>query len=108
MIYVKRSESNPFIINQGDPGRFIFIVDRGDVAVEMPNLRRIILPEESILGELAPIQNTPRAASVRIELPTTRLWALDYEKYKKRFEKHMAKNGEIYKRLLDDLDIFSK
>ena len=51
------------IFRQGDPARELFIVQSGEVEIHLGNRLLETLPQYSIFGEMALIDNAPRSAT---------------------------------------------
>lgn len=64
------------LLRQGDPGRALYLLERGSLHVSMDDGRRIaILRPGAVVGEAGLFGNTPRMASVYALAPS-RLWSL--------------------------------
>jgi len=60
------------IFRQGDPARELFIVQSGEVEIRLGNRLLETLPQYSIFGEMALIDNAPRSA--KRSRPATPSW----------------------------------
>src|ERR1700677_901835 len=77
-LHERRYEENEYLFEVNHPGAALFIIMRGEVAVELPDDHgeitqfAIIKPGE-FLGEMALSDESPRSASARALKPTTTL-----------------------------------
>ena len=79
MVYFTLAEGKP-LFEQGDPGRYFFVLVTGKLEVRVNGNRvNIIMPEEGF-GELALLHDTPRSASI-ISTERSTLWGLERKSF---------------------------
>lgn len=74
-LHERRYEENEYLFELNHPAAALFIIGRGEVAVENLSERNVIEPLATIrsgefLGELALLDSAPRSASARATKPT--------------------------------------
>jgi len=99
------------IIQQGDDGESMFLIEEGavDCIIQFSDgLERIVKqcgPGE-VVGELALLYNTTRAASVQATFPTT-FWELDRDTFNRIVKDAASNKREIYMQYLQRVPLFS-
>lgn len=89
IIHERDYNENEFLFEEGQPGAAVFIIQAGEVSVEISTeaepLQIAVLAKNSFVGELALLDETPRSASVRALIPTRALalFRADIEKINK-------------------------
>lgn len=61
-----RADKGHVLIEYGQPGAGVFIVEEGSVRVDLPTGEKNELGEGAVFGELAVLANTPRTARVSV------------------------------------------
>lgn len=75
VIYEREYQEGEFIFELGQPGAALFIVQTGEVSIEMPNThgpatQLATVSKHAFFGELALLDEAPRSASARALVPT--------------------------------------
>lgn len=78
IIYERKYQENEYIFEFGQPGAALFIIQTGEVSIEIPNehehkneyTQLAVIAKNSFLGELALLDEAPRSASARAIIPT--------------------------------------
>ena len=108
----KRFSPDEFVINQGDDGNELFVVESGKLecskifgAGEMPRFLKNYGPGEAF-GELSLLYNTPRAASIKALTPVV-CWVLDRDCFNHIVKDSAMKKREKYEKILEKVEILS-
>ncbi len=77
-LHERRYEENEYLFEVNHPGAALFIIMRGEVAVELPDdhgevTQFAVIKAGEFLGEMALSDESPRSASARALRPTTTL-----------------------------------
>lgn len=78
IIYEREYRENEYIFELGQPGAALFIIQHGEISVEInneldpnnPHTQLAVLAKHSFVGELALLDEAPRSASARATVPT--------------------------------------
>jgi CRP-like cAMP-binding protein len=75
VIYARDYREGEFIFETGQPGAALFIIQSGEVSVEIAgehdqSTQLAVLHKQAFLGELALLDESPRSASARAIVPT--------------------------------------
>lgn len=79
VVYEREYREGEFVFEVGQPGAALFIIQHGEVSVEIANEREgesaevtqlAVLAKHAFLGELALLDESPRSASARALVPT--------------------------------------
>jgi len=75
IIYARDYREGEFIFEVGQPGAALFIIQSGEISVEIPvggqpATQLAVLNKHSFVGELALLDESPRSASARALVPT--------------------------------------
>lgn len=103
LIYEREYNENEFLFEAGHPGAALFIIQQGEVSVEIPQesdqpTQLAVLGKQSFIGELALLDETPRSASARAIVPT-RVFALFRKDLDQLAETNPDITSEIYRAL---------
>ncbi|CAK9061055.1 cAMP-dependent protein kinase regulatory subunit (PKA regulatory subunit) [Durusdinium trenchii] len=111
------TKENERIINQGDSGDFLFVIESGtlDCLIKMGDSEKLVKKCEpgDVFGELALLYNCPRAASVLSKEACT-LWQLDRDTFnhivKEAAEKKRARYDSFLSKvpLLSSMDAYER
>jgi len=105
----KTVELDQLIINQGDDGESMFLIEEGsvDCIIRRDGEDRVVKTcgVGDVFGELALLYNCPRAASVRTTAKTT-LWELDRETFNRIVKDAAAKKRDTYTDFLMKVPLF--
>ncbi|EUD69082.1 cAMP-dependent protein kinase regulator [Plasmodium inui San Antonio 1] len=101
-------ETNVNIINEGDEGDLLYVIDEGEVEIYKmkENKKEVltILKSKDVFGELALLYNSKRAATARA-LTKCHLWALDRESFTYIIKDNVAKKRKMYEDFLTQISI---
>jgi cAMP-dependent protein kinase regulator len=104
-LYKPSRRAGDWVINQGDEGNVLYVVDKGDLDCfktfkkdEGAKYLKTYHPGESF-GELALLYNVPRAASIQAKTDST-LFALDRECFNHIVKDAAAKKRAVYEEFL--------
>ncbi len=105
VLHTRRYEPNECIFEQGQPGAAIFIIQEGEVSIEIINeqekkVQLALLEDGTFFGELALLDNSPRSASARATKPT-KVLAL----FRKGLDKLISSEPEISSKIYQSLSI---
>lgn len=100
-------QQGAYIIKEGFPGFYFFIIQTGKVAIELNKVHQKTLVKGDAFGELALILDSDRTASASAEVDTT-LWCLERSNFKKIIEYIAAKRYEENKYFIDSIKALSK
>ena len=85
-MFEKHYATNDVVFHAGDPGRGLFVILEGEVEIVRPGpageeQRLVVMGDNSAFGELALIDDLPRAATARVSKPTRMLilYRTDFE-----------------------------
>ncbi len=103
IVYEREYEENEFIFEIGQPGAALFIVQQGEVSVEIPNpddesTQLAVVSKLSFVGELALLDESPRSASARA-LTKTKVLALFRKDLDRLSETNPDITSSIYRAL---------
>lgn len=103
VVYERVYSEDEFIFEIGQPGAALFIIQHGEVNVEIPNPDDTVTPlavlgKHSFFGELALLDESPRSASARAVV-NTRLLAL----FRKDLDQLAETNPDITSRIYKSL-----
>jgi cAMP-dependent protein kinase regulator len=108
----KTYQPEEFVINQGENGELLYVVDSGKLACYKlfsgntePTFLKNYEPGESF-GELALLYNAPRAASIKAVEPSV-LFALDRETFNHIVKDAAMRKREEYENFLANLELLS-
>ena len=108
----KRYKPGDTVIQQGDEGDVIYLVDTGELdcekifkAGEPPTYLKTYKPGESF-GELALLYNAPRAATIKAKSDSI-LWALDRQCFNNIVKDAAIKKREKYEATLKNVELLS-
>ena len=107
----KKILNGKWIINQGDDGDNLYVVDQGTLECykkfgnDDPKLVKVYNPGESF-GELALLYNAPRAASIRAVTDCV-LFALDRETFNHIVKEAEIKRRERFEQIISKIEILS-
>ncbi len=102
-VYERDYLANEYIFEIGQPGAALFIIQSGEVSIEVPAVHDepsqiAVLTKAAFFGELALLSEDPRSASARALVPT-KVFAL----FQKDLEKLAEKNPEITTQIFKSL-----
>ncbi|SCQ17043.1 CAMP-dependent protein kinase regulatory subunit, putative [Plasmodium ovale] len=104
----KNVEKGVNIINEGDEGDLLYVIDEGEVEIfkTKENEKEIltILKSKDVFGELALLYNSKRAATAKA-LTNCHLWALDRESFTYIIKDNVAKKRQLYEDVLKQVTI---
>jgi CRP/FNR family cyclic AMP-dependent transcriptional regulator len=103
VVYEREYQENEFIFETDQPGAALFIVQSGEVSIEILDseveiTQIAILGKHSFLGELALLDESPRSASARALVPT-KVYALFRKDLDRLCESNPDITTQIYKSL---------
>ena len=106
LVYERDYEENEHIFELGQPGAALFIIQQGEVSIEIPckngeigeTTQLAVLNKLSFLGELALLDESPRSASARA-LTKTKALALFRKDLDRLGETHPDITAPIYRAL---------
>jgi CRP-like cAMP-binding protein len=103
IVFERDYRDNEYIFEIDQPGAALFIVQSGEVSVEIPNAtgeptQLAVLGKHSFLGELALLDEAPRSASARTLVPT-KVYALFRKDLAQLAETHPDITTQIYQAL---------
>jgi len=104
MVYERDYRENEFLFEIGQPGAALFIIQSGEISVEIPSessegpTQLAVLGKHSFLGELALLDESPRSASARALVPT-KVFALFRKDLNHLAEIHPDISSQIYSTL---------
>ena len=111
MVYCKDKEDAPYIIRQGDSASYFFVIEEGELHVQIDNdpEPKHILKSGDGFGEVALTSDIARTASVKVPtgLDKLRMWCINRDQFKKFSDEFLEKNVKSYMPLLDNLEQFS-
>ena len=99
---VKKDE---YVFKQGDGATCFFIIDKGEVTVEIDGKAKKRMQNSEGFGDLALLYNAPRSASIRANV-TTQFWAIDRKTFKKVVGEITAKQYVENRKFLNDVNFF--
>lgn len=102
-VYERDYLTNEFVFEQGQPGAALFIVQSGEVSIEIPAAQGeptqiAVLGKAAFFGELALLNDDPRSASARALVPT-KIFALFQKDLDRLAEAHPEITSKIFKSL---------
>lgn len=104
------AEPKQRLINQGDSGDFLFVVESGrlDCSIKADGTDKIVKTCEAgdVFGELALLYNCPRAASVEATTACV-LWQLDRDTFNNIVKEAAQKKRDRYNAFLSSMQLFS-
>ncbi|SBT82561.1 CAMP-dependent protein kinase regulatory subunit, putative [Plasmodium ovale] len=104
----KNVEKGVNIINEGDEGDLLYVIDEGEVEIfkTKENEKEIltILKSKDVFGELALLYNSKRAATAKA-LTNCHLWTLDRESFTYIIKDNVAKKRQLYEDVLKQVTI---
>ncbi|SOV16879.1 cAMP-dependent protein kinase regulatory subunit [Plasmodium sp. gorilla clade G2] len=105
----KNVEKGVNIINEGDYGDLLYVIDQGEVEIyktKENNKKEVltVLKSKDVFGELALLYNSRRAASATA-LTKCHLWALDRESFTYIIKDMVAKKRKMYEDILSHVNI---
>jgi CRP/FNR family transcriptional regulator, cyclic AMP receptor protein len=103
MVYERDYRENEFIFEAGQPGAALFIVQSGEISVEIQHeteesTQLAVLGKHAFFGELALLDESPRSASARALVPT-KVFALFRKDLAHLAETHPDISSQIYSTL---------
>ncbi len=103
LVYERDYRENEFVFEVDQPGAALFIIQHGEVSVEIPQeqgdaTQLAVLGKHAFLGELALLDETPRSASARALVPT-KVFALFRKDLAHLSETHPDITSQIYSTL---------
>jgi CRP/FNR family transcriptional regulator, cyclic AMP receptor protein len=103
LFFPREYQANEFVFEVGQPGAALFIIQDGEVSVEVPDqgnefTQIAIVKTGQFVGELALLDNSPRSASARA-LRTTHTFALFRNDLNKLAQSHPEIAVHIYRGL---------
>jgi CRP-like cAMP-binding protein len=103
MVYERDYRENEFLFETGQPGAALFIVQSGEISVEIPHesegpTQLAVLGKHAFLGELALLDESPRSASARALVPT-KVFALFRKDLAHLADTHPDISSQIYSTL---------
>ena len=104
IIHQRKYEESEYLFEQGQPGAALFIIESGEVCVELglpdsPTYTKLVhLGPGSFLGELALLDQSPRSASARA-CTATHCYALFRKDLDSLVDTHASTGFKIYKAL---------
>merc|ERR1712139_685079 len=104
------AEAKERVINQGDAGDFLFIIEKGvlDCIIKIDGTDKVVKTCEAgdVFGELALLYNCPRAASVEARQPCV-LWQLDRDTFNNIVKEAAQKKRERYDAFLQQVPLLA-
>ncbi|GAW83607.1 CAMP-dependent protein kinase regulatory subunit [Plasmodium gonderi] len=101
-------EPNVNIINEGDDGNLLYVIDQGEVEIYKTKGKEkeilTLLKPTDVFGELALLYNSKRAATAKA-LTKCHLWALDRESFTYIIKDNVAKKRKMYEDVLKQITI---
>jgi len=105
-----KAEPNQRIINQGDGGDFLFVIEVGvlDCKIKVDGVEKVVKTCEAgdVFGELALLYNCPRAASVDARTQCV-LWQLDRDTFNSIVKEAAQKKRERYDAFLGKVPLLA-
>lgn len=103
IVYVREYLENEYLFEYGQPGAALFIIQSGEVSVEIPTdngeaTQLAVLGKSTFIGELALLDEAKRSASARA-LEPTKVYALFRKDLDALAEEHPEVTSHIYKSL---------
>lgn len=103
LIYERDYLAGEFVFELGQPGAALFIVQSGEISIEVPSLEEeptsiAVISKASFFGELALLNDDPRSASAKALVPS-RVLALFQKDLNKLSERYPDITAQIYKAL---------
>ncbi|CAK9300668.1 unnamed protein product [Gordionus sp. m RMFG-2023] len=97
---------NNIIINEGDVGRLVYVLEKGTLHVTKENNHLITLNPPTIFGELAVLYDCQRTATV-FAMTDCNLWVIDQYSFKSIMVRTAMIRQEEYMRFLRSVPTFS-
>jgi len=102
-VYERDYLANEYVFEIGQPGAALFIIQSGEVSIEIPVTQGepnliALLGKAAFFGELALLNDDPRSASARAQVPT-KLFALFQKDLERLSERHPEIASKIFKSL---------
>lgn len=94
-----------YVFRQGDDASCFFIIDSGNVSVEIDGSTKKTISNSDYFGELALLYNAPRSASIKASVDS-HFWAIDRKTFKKVVQDITTKNFQENRKFLDDINFF--
>lgn len=94
-----------YVFKQGDDATCFFIIDKGEVNVEINNKVKKKMGNSEGFGDLALLYNAPRSASIQARTDTY-FWAIDRKTFKKVVSEITAKQYRENRLFLDKVSFF--
>mmetsp|Transcript_9563 Transcript_9563/g.18033 ORF Transcript_9563/g.18033 Transcript_9563/m.18033 type:complete len:696 (-) Transcript_9563:916-3003(-) len=104
-------EQGEQVIIEGEPGNFMYVVETGTLRVTCNRSGMDvvdILGADRVFGELALLYNSPRAATVTVDSPNTRLWCLSRSKLRQIENSVMSDNIDRRAQQLKQIPAFER
>lgn len=106
MFYCKAEEGH-YLFEQGDQeATSFFILERGDVVVEIDRQVKRSLKVGEALGELALLYSAPRSASIRAQSDAY-FWGIDRMTFRKTIEEMITAQFAVCRKFLDSINFFN-
>jgi cGMP-dependent protein kinase 1 len=105
MFYCK--SNGDYVFKQNDEAQLFFIIEKGEVEVEIDGNQRKKLTKSDGFGDLALLYNAPRSASIRC-IGTCFFWGIDRSSFKKAVEEAIMCGYDANREFLDRIPFFSK
>lgn len=106
----KKTSDKETIIQEGESGDALFIVDSGEYdcfkIINGKNKYLKTYQHGDAFGELALMYNAPRAATIVVKTPGT-LYSLDRITFSQVVKNAATKKRELYKKVIDSIEIFA-
>lgn len=102
-VYERDYLANEYVFEMGQPGAALFIIQSGEVSIEIPKAQGeatliALLGKAAFFGELALLNDDPRSASARAQVPT-KIFALFQKDLERLSERHPEIASKIFKSL---------
>ena len=105
MVYFTLAAGKP-LFEQGNPGRYFFVLVTGKLEVQVNGNRVNIIGPEEGFGELALIHDTPRTATIKSTEKCT-LWGLERKSFQEALTTVNAMVYQENKLFIDQVPILS-
>uniref|UniRef100_A0A673A9A7 cAMP-dependent protein kinase type I-alpha regulatory subunit n=1 Tax=Sphaeramia orbicularis TaxID=375764 RepID=A0A673A9A7_9TELE len=96
--------NNVFCLHPGDEGDNFYVIDQGEMDVDVNNEWVTSIGEGGSFGELALIYGTPRAATVRAKT-NVKLWGIDRDSYRRILMGSTLRKRKMYEEFLRKVSI---
>lgn len=105
-MFEKPLNAGDFIIRQGDPGDFFYVIDHGEFDIIINGEKVGSYKDEGAFGELALMYNTPRAATIQAATDAV-VWCVDRLTFRKTVNSHNYRKRRLYESFIRSVPLLS-